>query len=221
MRSPKSRSRSKSNRTRSVGNIVNRVFDSSGPEGKVRGTPQQVIDKYNQLARDAQVSNDRIGAENFLQHAEHYTRLLNSALQEMEARREQHTQSAGEAEGRRGGQGDSAEPAAGGESGGRGDAADQSGPDAATADDGNDTMVQTPEGGGDKRGRSGGGARRGGRGRAAKGAGGAGPDDDGARTGGSGETGDAGARAQDASGDGASGDDDAAAGDKSSRAATG
>jgi hypothetical protein len=44
-----------SNRNRSVGNIVNRVFDSSGPEGKVRGTPQQIIDKYNQLARDAQL----------------------------------------------------------------------------------------------------------------------------------------------------------------------
>ncbi len=44
------------NRNRSVGNIVNRVFDSSGPEGKVRGTPQQIIEKYNQLARDAQLS---------------------------------------------------------------------------------------------------------------------------------------------------------------------
>ena len=44
MRSSKSRSRSKNNRNRSVGNIVNRVFDSSGPEGKVRGTPQQIID---------------------------------------------------------------------------------------------------------------------------------------------------------------------------------
>ncbi|MEQ8368842.1 MAG: DUF4167 domain-containing protein, partial [Roseicyclus sp.] len=44
MRSSKNRSRSKGNRNRSVGgNIVNRVFDSSGPEGKVRGTPQQII----------------------------------------------------------------------------------------------------------------------------------------------------------------------------------
>ncbi|MEQ9055178.1 MAG: DUF4167 domain-containing protein, partial [Roseovarius confluentis] len=57
MRSSKSRSRNKSNRNRSPqGNVVNRVFDSSGPEGKVRGTPQQIIDKYNQLARDAQLS---------------------------------------------------------------------------------------------------------------------------------------------------------------------
>lgn len=91
MRSSKSRSRSKSNRNnnRSVGNVINRVFDSSGPEGKVRGTPQQIIEKYNQLARDAQLGNDRVATENFQQHAEHYLRLLSEAQKEMEARREQ------------------------------------------------------------------------------------------------------------------------------------
>ena len=91
MRSTKSRSRSKQNRNnnRSVGNVLNRVFDSSGPEGKVRGTPQQIIDKYNQLARDAQLSNDRVATENFQQHAEHYLRLLAQAQKEQEARREQ------------------------------------------------------------------------------------------------------------------------------------
>nr|WP_076649678.1 DUF4167 domain-containing protein [Pontibaca methylaminivorans] len=91
MRSSKSRSRSKSNRNRpaSGGNVVNRVFDSSGPEGKVRGTPQQIIDKYNQLARDAQLSNDRIATENFQQHAEHYLRLLSEAQREIDARREE------------------------------------------------------------------------------------------------------------------------------------
>jgi Domain of unknown function (DUF4167) len=88
MRSSKSRSRSKQNRSRSVGNIVNRVFDSSGPEGKVRGTPQQIIDKYNQLARDAQLGNDRVAAENFQQHSEHYTRLLGEALRELEMQRQ-------------------------------------------------------------------------------------------------------------------------------------
>ena len=92
MRSTKSRSRSKQNRNnnRSVGNVLNRVFDSSGPEGKVRGTPQQIIDKYNQLARDAQLSNDRVATENFQQHAEHYLRLLAQAQKEQEARRELH-----------------------------------------------------------------------------------------------------------------------------------
>ena len=91
MRSPKSRSRSKQNRNnnRSVGNVLNRVFDSSGPEGKVRGTPQQIIEKYNQLARDAQLSNDRVATENFQQHAEHYLRLLAHAQKEQEIRREQ------------------------------------------------------------------------------------------------------------------------------------
>lgn len=88
MRSSKSRSRSKQNRPRSIGNIINRVFDSSGPEGKVRGTPQQIIEKYQALARDAQLSNDRVAAENFLQHAEHYTRLLAEAQRELAAEQE-------------------------------------------------------------------------------------------------------------------------------------
>lgn len=87
--SNKSRSRNKNNRGRSnLGNIVNRVFDSSGPEGKVRGTPQQIIDKYQTLARDAQLSGDRVAAENFLQHSEHYLRLLGEAQREMNERRE-------------------------------------------------------------------------------------------------------------------------------------
>ena len=90
MRSSKSRSRSKNNRNRPSGsNVINRVFDSSGPEGKVRGTPQQIIEKYNQLARDAQLANDRVATENFQQHAEHYLRLLAEAQREIDARREE------------------------------------------------------------------------------------------------------------------------------------
>ncbi|GGE23942.1 hypothetical protein GCM10011360_10620 [Primorskyibacter flagellatus] len=92
MRSSKSRSRNKSNRNRSVGNVVNRVFDSSGPEGKVRGTPQQIIEKYNQLARDAQLSGDRVATENFQQHAEHYLRMLSAAQKEQDKQREQQDQ---------------------------------------------------------------------------------------------------------------------------------
>ncbi len=92
MRSSKSRSRGSKNRNRpnNNGNNQNRVFDSSGPEGKVRGTPQQIIDKYNQLARDAQLSNDRVAVENFQQHAEHYTRMLADSLREAEVKRELH-----------------------------------------------------------------------------------------------------------------------------------
>ncbi|SNR34986.1 DUF4167 domain-containing protein [Paracoccus sediminis] len=90
MRSSKSRSRNKSNRQRTLGNVVNRVFDSSGPEGKVRGTPQQIIEKYLALARDAQLSNDRVAEQSFLQHAEHYTRMLGEAQKEMAERQQFH-----------------------------------------------------------------------------------------------------------------------------------
>src|SRR6516164_10201942 len=56
---------------------ANRAFDSNGPEGiKVRGNAQTVFEKYQQLARDATSSGDRVLAENYLQHAEHYFRLL-------------------------------------------------------------------------------------------------------------------------------------------------
>lgn len=94
MRSSKQRQRNKQNRTTrpSGGNIVNRVFDSSGPEGKVRGTPAQIIEKYAQLHRDAQLSGDRVGAENFAQHAEHYTRLLAEAQRDIDRVREEQEQ---------------------------------------------------------------------------------------------------------------------------------
>ena len=85
---PRSRNKNNGNR-RSMGNAVNRVFDSSGPEGKVRGTPQQIIEKYMSLFRDSQLSGDRVAAENFQQHAEHYTRILSEALKEQNDRKEQ------------------------------------------------------------------------------------------------------------------------------------
>ena len=55
----------------------------------MRGTPQQIIEKYNQLARDAQLAGDRVATENFQQHAEHYQRLLSEAMVEENAKREQ------------------------------------------------------------------------------------------------------------------------------------
>src|SRR6185437_8030660 len=56
---------------------ANRAFDSNGPEGsKVRGNAQHVFEKYQQLARDASSAGDRVLGENYLQHAEHYFRLL-------------------------------------------------------------------------------------------------------------------------------------------------
>jgi hypothetical protein len=54
----------------------NQTFDSSGPESKVRGTANQVYEKYLAMARDSQLSGDRVSAENFFQHAEHYFRIM-------------------------------------------------------------------------------------------------------------------------------------------------
>lgn len=58
------------------GNNPNRAFESNGPDVKVRGSAQTIYEKYQQLARDAQTSGDRVLAENYLQHAEHYFRIF-------------------------------------------------------------------------------------------------------------------------------------------------
>ena len=78
------------------GNNINRVYDSAGPEGKVRGTPQQIIEKYVSLARDAQTSGDRVTAENFLQHAEHYQRILIEATAAQERSRREQPEAGGQ-----------------------------------------------------------------------------------------------------------------------------
>jgi len=57
----------------------NRTFDSNGPEIKIRGSAAHVYEKYLQLARDANTQGDRVMAENYLQHAEHYFRILSAA----------------------------------------------------------------------------------------------------------------------------------------------
>jgi hypothetical protein len=54
----------------------NRNYDSSGPDIKIRGSANHIFDRYCQLARDANAVGDRIAAENYLQHAEHYYRIL-------------------------------------------------------------------------------------------------------------------------------------------------
>jgi len=62
-------------------NPLTRSFESNGPDVKIRGTAQHVAEKYLQLARDAQSSGDIVLAENLLQHAEHYFRLISAAQQ--------------------------------------------------------------------------------------------------------------------------------------------
>jgi hypothetical protein len=57
------------------------VFDSNGPDMRLRGTAQQLFEKYLQLGRDATGSGDRVMAESYFQHAEHYFRILNAMSQ--------------------------------------------------------------------------------------------------------------------------------------------
>lgn len=70
-------------RTRNKGpNPLTRSFESNGPDVKIRGTAQHIADKYAQLARDAQAGSDPVSAENYLQHAEHYYRLIAAAQEQ-------------------------------------------------------------------------------------------------------------------------------------------
>ena len=61
-------------------NPLTRSYESNGPDVKVRGTAQNIAEKYLTLARDSQSSGDRVMAENYLQHAEHYNRIIAAAL---------------------------------------------------------------------------------------------------------------------------------------------
>ena len=69
-------------------NNPNRHFESTGPDVKIRGSAQQVLDKYLQYARDAQTSGDRINAEAYFQHAEHYARILATMQPKQKPQRE-------------------------------------------------------------------------------------------------------------------------------------
>ena len=64
------------NQRRRQGTNPNRAFDSNGPDVRIRGTANQIFDKYQALARDASSAGDRVKAENYLQHAEHYFRVM-------------------------------------------------------------------------------------------------------------------------------------------------
>lgn len=65
--------------------LRHQTFDSNGPDVRIRGNAWQVQEKYQALARDAMSSGDRVQAENYLQHAEHYLRIINQ-IQESENR---------------------------------------------------------------------------------------------------------------------------------------
>jgi len=85
MRQSNQKSRSRG-RNRKPQNPMSRNFESNGPDVKIRGNASHIADKYTTLARDALSNGDRVIAENYLQHAEHYNRIVAAAQQQSEAR---------------------------------------------------------------------------------------------------------------------------------------
>lgn len=69
--------RPQGNGNRQGGQPRMQVFDSNGPDVRIRGTAHQVAEKYMTLAKDATSMGDRVLAESYLQHAEHYQRVIN------------------------------------------------------------------------------------------------------------------------------------------------
>src|SRR5215217_8193371 len=83
----KNRQRSRNGGRKHV-NPLSRNFESNGQDVKVRGNAAHIAEKYLQLARDAQSSGDSVMAENYLQHAEHYFRIVSSAQQALNGTRD-------------------------------------------------------------------------------------------------------------------------------------
>src|ERR1700739_3847970 len=80
------------NNNRRGQNPMTRVFESNGPDIKIRGTASHIAEKYLQLARDARSSGDPVAAENYYQHAEHYFRLIATAQEQCRQSQPQHLQ---------------------------------------------------------------------------------------------------------------------------------
>ena len=77
------RSNNNQNQNRKGPNPLTRNYESNGPDVKIRGSAQQIAEKYATLARDAMSAGDRVVAENYLQHAEHYNRIIAAAQAQM------------------------------------------------------------------------------------------------------------------------------------------
>src|SRR5712692_8727517 len=82
MRNRNNNNNNNNNNNRRGQNPMTRVFESNGPDIKIRGTASHVAEKYAQLARDARSSGDPVAAENYYQHAEHYFRLFAAAQEQ-------------------------------------------------------------------------------------------------------------------------------------------
>jgi hypothetical protein len=80
-------------------NPLSRMYESNGPDVKIRGTASHVAEKYLQLARDAQSSGDPVAAENYYQHAEHYFRLIAAAQEQFRQSQPSYYQQGGEQRG--------------------------------------------------------------------------------------------------------------------------
>lgn len=76
------RGRNRNNNNNRGHNPLTKVFESNGPDVKIRGNASHIAEKYIQLARDAQSSGDPVAAENYYQHAEHYFRLIAAAQEQ-------------------------------------------------------------------------------------------------------------------------------------------
>jgi hypothetical protein len=96
----KNRSRGRNNNGRKQFNPLSRNYESNGPDVKIRGNAAHIAEKYLQLARDAQATGDSVMAENYLQHAEHYFRILSAAQGQMPQRQEPFSDGDDEAEDR-------------------------------------------------------------------------------------------------------------------------
>lgn len=83
------RNNNNNNNHRRGQNPMTRIFDSNGPDIKIRGTASHVAEKYVQLARDARSSGDPVAAENYYQHAEHYFRLIAAAQEQFRQNQQQ------------------------------------------------------------------------------------------------------------------------------------
>src|ERR1700760_3549629 len=82
MRNRNNNNNNNNNNNRRGQNPMTRVFESNGPDIKIRGTASHIAEKYLQLARDARSSGDPVAAENYYQHAEHYFRLIAAAQEQ-------------------------------------------------------------------------------------------------------------------------------------------
>lgn len=83
MRGRSNNNNNNNNNNRKGPNPLTRNYESNGPDVKIRGSAQQIAEKYATLARDAQSAGDRVMAENYLQHAEHYNRIIAAAQAQM------------------------------------------------------------------------------------------------------------------------------------------